>query len=67
MTMNEKNTDSKKSRSDSQKAMNAIISGLVFGVLFIFLAYIIYSKIGDFPLGQILTFLIGFLAFIFLL
>lgn len=62
--MNEKDTDQKKSQSDSQKARNAIMCGLVFGVLLAFLAYLTYIKIGDFPLGQILTFLSGFLAFI---
>lgn len=64
--MNEKNTDQKRPQSDSQKAMNAIICGLVLVVLLAFLAYLVYEKIGDFPVGQILTFLIGFLALIFL-
>lgn len=68
--MNEKNTDQeknknqKKPQSDSQKAMNSIIGGLVFGVSLTFLAYLIYEKIGDFSLGKILTYLSGFLAFI---
>lgn len=64
--MSEKNTDQKKPQSDAQKAKNVMISGLLLSALLIFLAYLVYSKIGDFPLGQMLTFLIGFLALIFL-
>lgn len=33
--------------------------------LLAFLAYLVYSKIGDFPLGQMLSFLSGFPAFLF--
>lgn len=62
--MNENNTNQKKPQSDSQKAMNSIIGGLVFGVSLAFLAYLTYGKIGDFLLGKILAFLSGFLAFI---
>lgn len=62
--MNEKNTSQKKPQNDSQKAKNAMTGGLVFGTLLAFLAYFIYVKIGDFPLGQIFAFLAGFLAFI---
>ena len=62
--MNEKNTNQKKPQNDSQKAKNAMIGGLVFGTLLAFLAYFIYIKISDFPLGQIFAFLAGFLAFI---
>lgn len=63
-TDQEKNTKQKKPQSDSQKAMNSIIGGLVFGVSLTFLAYLIYEGIGDFSLGKILTYLSGFLAFI---
>ncbi len=63
-TGQEKNTNQKKPQSDSQKAMNSIIGGLVFGVALAFLAYLIYEKIGDFSLGKILAYLSGFLAFI---
>lgn len=62
--MNEKNTSQKKPQSDSQKAKNAITGGLVLGTLLAFSAYFIYIKIGDFPLGQLFAFLLGFLAFI---
>lgn len=41
-----------------------MIGGLVFGVLFIFLAYQIYIKLFEYPIGQILVYIIGFLAFI---
>ena len=57
-TDQEKNTKQKKPQSDSQKAMNSIIGGLVFGVSLTFLAYLIYEKIGDFSLGKILTYLL---------
>lgn len=36
----------------------------MFGVLFIFLAYQIYIKLFKYPIGQILVYIIGFLAFI---
>jgi len=56
--------DQKKPPSDSQKAKNAITGGLVLSVLLALITYLTYVKSGDFPLGQILAFLIGFLAFI---
>jgi len=40
------------------------MGGLVLGVLLALTTYLIYVKIGNFPLGQIFAFLIGFLAFI---
>lgn len=61
--MNSKRTEQKKPQSDSQKAMNSIISGLVLGILLAFFAYLSHGKIGDFPLGKILRYLFGFLAF----
>ena len=47
-----------------RKDKNGIIGGLVFGILLAFLAYQIYEKIFDFPIGQMLVYIIGFLAFI---
>lgn len=53
-----------KVQKKSEKDRNGIISGLVFGCILVFLAYQIYDKIFDFPIGQILVYIIGFLAFI---
>lgn len=53
-----------KVQKKSQKDINGVIGGLVFGVLFIFLAYQIYIKLFKYPIGQILVYIIGFLAFI---
>lgn len=64
----EKNSNNKieqKVQKKSQKDSNGMIGGLVFGVLFIFLAYQIYIKLFEYPIGQILVYIIGFLAFIF--
>lgn len=44
-----------------------MIGGLVFGILFIFLAYQIYNRLFEYPIGQILVYIIGFLAFICLM
>lgn len=63
----EKNSNNKieqKVQKKSQKDSNGMIGGLVFGVLFIFLAYQIYIKLFEYPIGQILVYIIGFLAFI---
>ena len=56
--------DTKKVQSNSEKAKNAIIGGIVFGIILVFLAYQIYVLIFDFPLGQMLVYFIGLLAFI---
>ena len=41
-----------------------MIGGLVFGLTLAFIAYQIYIKIFEFPIGQMLVYIIGFLAFI---
>lgn len=53
-----------KVQKNSQRDRNGVIGGLVFGILLVFLAYQIYDKIFDFPIGQMLVYAIGFLAFI---
>lgn len=53
-----------KVQKKSEKDKNGVIGGLVFGALLAWLAYEIYEKIFDFPIGQMLVYLIGFLAFI---
>ena len=58
------NKAEQKVQRKSEKDRNGIIGGFVFGILFVFLAYQIYDKIFDFPIGQMLVYIIGFLAFI---
>lgn len=41
-----------------------MIGGLGLGVFFIFLAHQIYVKLFEYPIGQILVYIIGFFAFI---
>lgn len=53
-----------KIQKNSQRDRNGVIGGLVFGILLVFLAYQIYDKIFEFPIGQMLVYTIGFLAFI---
>lgn len=53
-----------KIQKNSQRDRNGVIGGLVFGILLVFLAYQIYEKIFDFPIGQMFVYAIGFLAFI---
>ena len=61
------NKKSKEVQSNSQKAKNGMLGGFVFGGLLVTLDYLIYSKIFDFPIGQILVYIIGFCAFICLM
>lgn len=58
------NKTEKKNQKKSQKDMNGLIGGLIFGLLFVFVAYQIYNKLIEFPIGQILVYIIGFCAFI---
>lgn len=58
------NKSEQKVQKRSEKDRNGIIGGLVFGILLAFLAYQIYEKIFDFPIGQMLVYIIGFLSFI---
>lgn len=53
-----------KDQSSSKKDRNGIISGFVFGMLSVFLAYQIYENIFEFAIGKILVYIIGFFAFI---
>ena len=53
-----------KVQKKSEKDRNGIIGGLVFAILLVFIAYQIYNKIFDFPIGQMLVYILGFLAFI---
>ena len=58
------NKSEQKVQKKSEKDRNGIIGGLVFGILLAFLTYQIYEKIFDFPIGQMLVYIIGFLSFI---
>lgn len=61
---NDSNETEKKNQKKSQKDMNGVIGGLIFGFLLAFVAYQIYNKLIEFPIGQILVYIIGFCAFI---
>lgn len=58
------NKSEQKVRKKSEKDRNGIIGGLVIGFLLAFLTYLIYNKLFEFPIGQILVYIIGFLTFI---
>lgn len=60
----EKINSNKTEKKKSQKDMNGLIGGLVFCLIFAFVAYQIYNKLIEFPIGQILVYIIGFCAFI---
>ena len=65
--MEEKNNDNKvesKEQKVSQSDRNGAIGGLAIGVILALVAHLIYEKFFDFPFGQILVYLIGFLAFV---
>lgn len=61
-------TDSKKTEKEiskkSRNDMNGVIGGLVCGMFLAFLTYQTYIKLFEFPIGQILTYILGFFAFI---
>lgn len=59
-----KNDSNKIEKKKSQNDMNGLIGGLVFGSLFTFVAYQIYNKLIEFPIGQILVYIIGFCVFV---
>jgi len=61
---NDANKIEKKVQKKSEKDRNGILGGLVFGIILVFLAYQIYEKLFDFPIGQMLVYIIGFLALI---
>lgn len=61
---NDSNKTERKNQKKSQKDMNGLIGGLVFTFLFAFVAYQIYNKLFEFPIGQIMVYIIGFCAFI---
>lgn len=51
-----------KLQKKSEKDRNGIIGSLIFGIILVFFAYNLYNTIFDFPIGQILVYIIGFLA-----
>ncbi|WP_418751561.1 TRADD-N-associated membrane domain-containing protein [Frisingicoccus sp.] len=58
------NKTEKKIQKKSQKDMNGLIGGFVFGLLLTFVAFQIYNKFIEFPIGQIMVYAIGACAFI---
>jgi len=61
---NDSTTTEKKNKKKSQKDMNGLIGCLVLGGLFAFVAYQIYNKLIELPIGQILVYVTGFCAFL---
>lgn len=64
--MEEKNNNNSelKAQNTSKKDRNGAIGSLAFGMVLAALAHLVYEKFFDFPIGQILVYLFGFLAFI---
>lgn len=60
----EKNKNNKTEQKKSQKDRNGVIGGFVFGIILVFLAYRVYIVIFEFPIGQMLVYIIGFFAFV---
>lgn len=65
--MDEKNNKPKKQQSNSQKARNGIFGGLICTATFSCITYLIYSKLFEFPIGKIFTYLSGAVTFILLM
>ena len=55
-----------KIQKKSEKDRNGIIGGLVFGMILLFATYQIQNKFLESPVGKIIAYFVGFLAFIFL-
>lgn len=60
----EDNNSERKEQKKSEKDRNGVIGGFVFGLILAFVAYQIYIKNFEFPIGQMLVYIVGFLAFI---
>jgi MFS superfamily sulfate permease-like transporter len=58
------NKAEQKVQKKSEKDRNGIIGGLIFGVIFVFCGHRIYDEIFEFPIGEMLVYIMGFLAFI---
>lgn len=65
--MSEKNNNSEKPQSKSQKARNNIFGGLVCCIIFVFITYGLYNAFFEFPIGRIIVYLCGFFTFIIFL
>lgn len=65
--MDDKNNNSRKQQSNSQKARNGILGGLICTVAFSCITYLIYSILFEFPIGKIFTYLSGAVAFVLLM
>lgn len=58
------NKSEQKMQKKSEKDRSGIIGGLVSGFFLAFITYLIYNKLFEFPLGQILVYIMGFFTFI---
>ena len=60
----EKPNENKKEQSASYKARNGLIGSLVFGAITALVACWIHAKFREFPIGQIITFILALMAFL---
>lgn len=58
------NKSEHKVQKKSERDRNGVMGGIIFGILLTFLSYSIYDQLFDFPIGQILVYITGFLAFV---
>jgi len=61
---NNRSVEEKKTQRKSQKDMNGVIGGLVFGAFFTFVAYQMHIKLSEYAIGQMLMYILGFFAFV---
>lgn len=64
MVEKQEKSDNNKIELKSKKDRDGVIVGFVFGIILVFLAHQIYVKFYEFPIGQILVYIIGFIALI---
>lgn len=59
------NNTNQKVQKNSQRDRNGMIGCLALCIILVFIDYQVYDKLFEFPIGQILVYIIGFIAFIF--
>ncbi|MCH5250387.1 MAG: hypothetical protein J1E98_10655 [Lachnospiraceae bacterium] len=59
------NSTEQNAQKNSQRDRNGMIGCLALCVIFVFIDYQIYIRLFEFPIGQILVYIIGFFTFIF--
>lgn len=58
------NSNKKEEQKKSKKNLNGVISCILLGICFLFIAYQVYIPLNKFPVGQILAYIIGFFALV---